>query len=78
MLAAITLPLGLTSSSEYAEPQWPIDILIALVWVAFGINMFATIYKRREYHLYVADLVLYRYLDHCYRPPRGEEPGDPP
>ena len=54
VLAAITLPLGLTSSSEYAELQWPIDILIALVWVAFGINMFATIYKRREHHLYVA------------------------
>ena len=54
VLAAVTLPLGLTSSSEYAELQWPIDILIALVWVAFGINMFATIFKRREQHLYVA------------------------
>ncbi len=54
LLAAITLPLGITSSAEYAELQWPIDILIALVWVAFGINMFATIYKRREHHLYVA------------------------
>ncbi len=54
VLAAITLPLGITSSAEYAELQWPIDILIALVWVGFGINMFATIYKRREHHLYVA------------------------
>ncbi|MCF8239220.1 MAG: cytochrome-c oxidase, cbb3-type subunit I [Saprospiraceae bacterium] len=54
LLAAITLPMGLTSSAEYAELQWPIDILIALVWVGFGINMFATIYKRREHHLYVA------------------------
>ena len=54
VLAAITLPLGLTSSAEYAELEWPIDILIALVWVAFGVNMFGTIYKRRESHLYVA------------------------
>jgi cytochrome c oxidase cbb3-type subunit I/II len=52
--AAITLPLGLTSSHEYAELEWPIDIAIALVWVAFGINMFGTILKRRENHLYVA------------------------
>jgi cytochrome c oxidase cbb3-type subunit I/II len=52
--AAITLPLGLTSSKEYAELIWPIDIAIALVWVVFGINMFGTILKRREQHLYVA------------------------
>ncbi len=52
--AAITLPLGLTTSHEYAELEWPIDIAIALVWVAFGINMFGTIIKRREQHLYVA------------------------
>ena len=52
--AAITLPLGITSSSEYAELEWPIDIAIALVWVVFGINMFGTIIKRRENHLYVA------------------------
>lgn len=52
--AAITLPLGLTSSHEYAELEWPIDIAIALVWVVFGINMFGTILKRREHHLYVA------------------------
>jgi len=52
--AAITLPLGLTSSHEYAELIWPIDIAIALVWVVFGINMFATILNRRENHLYVA------------------------
>jgi cytochrome c oxidase cbb3-type subunit I/II len=52
--AAITLPLGYTSASEYAELEWPIDIAIALVWVVFGINMFGTILKRRENHLYVA------------------------
>jgi cytochrome c oxidase cbb3-type subunit I/II len=54
LAAAITLPLGITSSHEYAELEWPIDILIALVWVAFGLNMFLTILKRRENHLYVA------------------------
>lgn len=54
LLAAITLPLGITSSKEYAELEWPIDILITLVWVAFGVNMFGTIVKRRERHLYVA------------------------
>ncbi len=52
--AAVTLPLGITSAHEYAELEWPIDILIALVWVIFGINMFGTILKRREEHLYVA------------------------
>ncbi|WP_235296416.1 cytochrome-c oxidase, cbb3-type subunit I [Portibacter marinus] len=54
LLAAVSLPLGITSAHEYAELEWPIDILIALVWVAFGINMFGTILKRRESHLYVA------------------------
>jgi len=54
VLAAITLPLGMTSSKEYAELEWPIDILITLVWVIFGINMIWTILKRRERHLYVA------------------------
>jgi cytochrome c oxidase cbb3-type subunit I/II len=52
--AAITLPLGLTTSKEYAELEWPIDIMIALVWIAFGLNMFGTIIKRREKHMYVA------------------------
>ncbi|MFZ1751170.1 MAG: cbb3-type cytochrome c oxidase subunit I, partial [Saprospiraceae bacterium] len=54
LAAAITLPLGLTSSHEYAELIWPIDIAIAVVWIVFGINMFGTILKRREQHLYVA------------------------
>jgi cytochrome c oxidase cbb3-type subunit I/II len=52
--AAITLPLGLTTGAEYAELIWPIDLAIALVWIVFGINMFGTIIKRREKHLYVA------------------------
>ena len=52
--AAITLPLGITTSKEYAELEWPIDIAIALVWVAFAVNLFGTIFKRREKHLYVA------------------------
>ena len=52
--AALTIPLGLMGAHEYAELEWPIDIAIALVWIAFGINMFGTIFKRRETHLYVA------------------------
>ena len=52
--AAITLPLGITSGKEYAELEWWIDIMITLVWVVFGWNMFATILKRRVKHLYVA------------------------
>jgi cytochrome c oxidase cbb3-type subunit I/II len=54
LAAAVTLPLGLTSSHEYAELEWPIDIAIAVVWIVFGINMFGTIMKRRVKHLYVA------------------------
>lgn len=54
LAAAITLPLGLTTSKEYAELEWPIDIAITLIWVVFGINMIGTIIKRRERHMYVA------------------------
>ncbi len=54
ILAAVTLPLGITTSKEYAELEWPIDILIAVVWLSFGANMFGTIIKRREKHMYVA------------------------
>lgn len=54
LAAALTLPLGITSAKEYAELEWPIDLAIAVVWVVFGINMFGTIIKRRENHLYVA------------------------
>lgn len=52
--AAISLPLGYTTSKEYAELEWPIDIVIALIWVVFGVNMIWTILKRRQRHLYVA------------------------
>ncbi len=52
--AVLTLPLGITTSKEYAELEWPIDIAIALIWVVFGINMIGTIIKRRERHMYVA------------------------
>lgn len=54
LAAAISLPLGYSTSKEYAELEWPIDIAIALVWVVFGINMLGTIIKRRERHIYVA------------------------
>ncbi len=54
LCAAYTLPMGLTTSAEYGELIWPVDILITLVWVVFGINMFGTILTRRESHLYVA------------------------
>ena len=54
LAAAITLPLGLSTSKEYAELEWPIDIAIALIWVVFGWNMIGTIIRRRERHMYVA------------------------
>jgi cytochrome c oxidase cbb3-type subunit I/II len=52
--AALTLPFGITQSKEYAELEWPIDIAIAVVWIAFAVNFFATLKVRRERHLYVA------------------------
>ncbi|WOG29753.1 cytochrome-c oxidase, cbb3-type subunit I [Endozoicomonas sp. 8E] len=55
VLAAITLPMGMTSSKEYAELEWPIDILIAIVWVSYAIVFFATIMKRKAKHIYVAN-----------------------
>jgi cytochrome c oxidase cbb3-type subunit I/II len=54
VLAALSLLMGYTTGKEYAELEWPIDILITLVWVVFGWNMFGTIIRRRERHLYVA------------------------
>ncbi|MCG3878606.1 cytochrome-c oxidase, cbb3-type subunit I [Psychrobacter sp. Ps6] len=53
--AIITLPLGLTSSKEYAELEWPIDILIALVWISYAIVFFGTLIKRKTSHIYVAN-----------------------
>jgi cytochrome c oxidase cbb3-type subunit 1 len=55
VLAAITLPLGITTSKEYAELEWPIDILITIVWVAYAVVFFGTIIKRRIRHIYVAN-----------------------
>ncbi|MBX3378296.1 MAG: cytochrome-c oxidase, cbb3-type subunit I [Phycisphaeraceae bacterium] len=53
--AAVTLPLGITQSKEYAELEWPIDLMIAVVWVGFfGVNFFGTLARRRERHMYVA------------------------
>ncbi len=53
--AVVTLPLGITSSKEYAELEWPIDILITVVWVAYAVVFFGTIAKRRVKHIYVAN-----------------------
>jgi len=55
VLAALTLPLGITTAKEYAELEWPIDILIALVWVAYAIVFFGTLAKRKVEHIYVAN-----------------------
>ena len=55
VLAAITLPMGLTSTKEYAELEWPIDILITVVWVAYAVVFFGTIMRRRMKHIYVAN-----------------------
>jgi len=54
VLAAVTYPFGLTQSKEYAELIWPIDILVVLIWVVFGLNMIMTLVKRRVKHIYVA------------------------
>lgn len=55
VLAAITLPLGITTSKEYAELEWPIDILITVIWVLYAILFFGTIMKRKVSHIYVAN-----------------------
>ena len=55
LLAAISLPLGITSGKEYAELEWPIDLLITVVWVSYAIVFFGTIMKRKVKHIYVAN-----------------------
>ncbi|WP_313515284.1 cbb3-type cytochrome c oxidase subunit I, partial [Pseudomonas sp.] len=55
VLAVITLPMGYTSSKEYAELEWPIDILITIVWVSYAITFFGTIVKRKTKHIYVGN-----------------------
>jgi len=55
VLAAITLPLGFTAGKEYAELEWPIDVLIAIVWVSYAIVFLGTLVKRRVSHIFVAN-----------------------
>ena len=55
VLAAVTLPLGITTTKEYAELEWPIDILITIVWVAYAVVFFGTIMRRKIRHIYVAN-----------------------
>lgn len=62
VLAAITLPLGLTAGKEYAELEWPIDVLIAIVWIAYAIVFFGTLAHRRIQHIYVANWFFAAYI----------------
>jgi cytochrome c oxidase cbb3-type subunit 1 len=62
VLAAVTLPLGMTSSKEYAELEWPIDLLIAVVWVSYAVVFFGTIARRRVSHIYVANWFFGAYI----------------
>src|SRR5512135_2919684 len=62
LLAAITLPLGITSGKEYAELEWPIDLLIAVVWVAYAVVFFGTIALRKVKHIYVANWFFAAYI----------------
>ncbi|MBF6025203.1 cytochrome-c oxidase, cbb3-type subunit I [Lysobacter niastensis] len=62
VLAAITLPLGITQAKEYAELEWPIDLLITVVWVAYAVVFFGTIVKRRVKHIYVANWFFGAYI----------------
>jgi cytochrome c oxidase cbb3-type subunit 1 len=62
VLAAITLPLGITGSKEYAELEWPIDILIALVWVAYAVVFFGTVIQRKTKHIYVSNWFFGAYI----------------
>ncbi|MBK9327335.1 MAG: cytochrome-c oxidase, cbb3-type subunit I [Thiobacillaceae bacterium] len=62
LLAAVTLPMGFTSSKEYAELEWPIDILITVVWVAYAVLFFGTIVMRKTKHIYVANWFFGAYI----------------
>jgi len=55
VLASVTLPLGITQGKEYAELEWPIDLLIAVVWIAYAVVFIGTIARRRVRHIYVAN-----------------------
>ena len=60
--AVITLPMGFTSAKEYAELEWPIDILLTVVWVLYGVLFFGTIMKRKTPHIYVANWFFGAYI----------------
>ncbi len=62
VLAAVTLPLGITQSKEYAELEWPVDLLIAAVWIAYAVVFFGTIVKRKVQHIYVANWFFGAYI----------------
>jgi cytochrome c oxidase cbb3-type subunit 1 len=62
VLAAITLPLGYTTSKEYAELEWPIDLLITVVWVSYALVFFGTIIKRKVKHIYVSNWFFGAYI----------------
>ena len=62
LLAAVTLPMGFTSGKEYAELEWPIDLLIAVVWVSYAVLFFGTVMKRRTQHIYVANWFFGAYI----------------
>ncbi|MCG3202528.1 MAG: Cbb3-type cytochrome c oxidase subunit CcoN1 [Gammaproteobacteria bacterium] len=62
VLAAVTLPLGVTQSKEYAELEWPIDLLIAVIWIVYAIVFFGTIVKRKVQHIYVANWFFGAYI----------------
>ncbi len=62
VLAAVSLPFGITTSKEYAELEWPIDLLVAVVWVAYAVLYFGTIMKRRTQHIYVANWFFGAYI----------------
>ena len=62
VLAAVTLPLGYTSSKEYAELEWPIDLLITVVWVSYALVFFGTIIKRKTKHIYVSNWFFGAYI----------------
>jgi cytochrome c oxidase cbb3-type subunit 1 len=62
VLAAVSLPMGWTSGKEYAELEWPIDLLIAVVWVAYAVVFFGTVAKRKVEHIYVANWFFAAYI----------------
>jgi cytochrome c oxidase cbb3-type subunit I len=62
VLAVVTLPLGITQSKEYAELEWPIDLLIAVVWVAYAVVFFGTLAMRKVQHIYVANWFFAGYI----------------